>query len=103
MDLTLPVIAIGGGTLAIAFYLAWSIGANDLANSMGTSVGSKALSIRKAIIVLGKTASANSLRTVMAPAEYSLPNSSRTYSPSPNMAITTITSSMRERIKALRI
>lgn len=53
MDLTLPVIAIGGSTLAIAFYLAWSIGANDLANSMGTSVGSKALSIRKAIIVAG--------------------------------------------------
>jgi len=53
MDLTLPVVAIGGGTLAIAFYLAWSIGANDLANSMGTSVGSKALSIRKAIIVAG--------------------------------------------------
>jgi PiT family inorganic phosphate transporter len=53
LDLTLPVIAIGSGTLAIAFYLAWSIGANDLANSMGTSVGSKALSIRKAIIVAG--------------------------------------------------
>jgi len=47
------VIIIGGSTIAIAFYVAWSIGANDLANSMGTSVGSKALTIRKAIIVAG--------------------------------------------------
>lgn len=53
MDLTTPVIIIGGSTIAIAFYVAWSIGANDLANSMGTSVGSKALTIRKAIIVAG--------------------------------------------------
>ena len=51
MDFTLPVLAIGGTTIAIAFYVAWSIGANDLANSMGTSVGSKALTIRKAIII----------------------------------------------------
>jgi len=53
LDLTLPVILIGGSTLAIAFYVAYSIGANDLANSMGTSVGSKALSIKKAIIIAG--------------------------------------------------
>ena len=53
MDLTTPVLIIGGSTVAIAFYVAWSIGANDLANSMGTSVGSKALSIRKAILVAG--------------------------------------------------
>ncbi len=53
MDLTTPVLIIGGSTIAIAFYVAWSIGANDLANSMGTSVGSKALSIRKAIIIAG--------------------------------------------------
>lgn len=53
MDLTTPVLIIGGSTIAIAFYVAWSIGANDLANSMGTSVGSKALTIRKAIIVAG--------------------------------------------------
>ena len=51
MDLTTPVLIIGGSTVAIAFYLAWSIGANDLANSMGTSVGSKALTIRKAVII----------------------------------------------------
>jgi len=53
LDLTTPVLIIGGSTIAIAFYVAWSIGANDLANSMGTSVGSKALTIRKAIIVAG--------------------------------------------------
>jgi len=53
LDFTLPVILIGGSTLAIAFYVAWSIGANDLANSMGTSVGSKALTFRQAIIIAG--------------------------------------------------
>ena len=53
MDFTVPVIILGGSTVAIAFYVAWSIGANDLANSMGTSVGSKALSIKKAVIIAG--------------------------------------------------
>jgi PiT family inorganic phosphate transporter len=53
LDFTLPVILISGITLAIAFYVAWSIGTNDLANSMGTSVGSKALTFRQAIIIAG--------------------------------------------------
>ncbi|HSX25614.1 MAG TPA: inorganic phosphate transporter [Chlamydiales bacterium] len=35
--------------LALGFYMAWNIGANDVANAMGTSVGSKALSLRKAV------------------------------------------------------
>ena len=33
------------------FFMAWGIGANDVANAMGTSVGSGALSIRQAIMI----------------------------------------------------
>src|SRR5580693_3228081 len=38
-------------TLLIGFYMAWNIGANDVSNAMGTSVGSGALTIRKAVIL----------------------------------------------------
>ena len=37
--------------LILGFYMAWSIGANDVANAMGTSVGSGALTLKKAIII----------------------------------------------------
>lgn len=44
-------------TLLLAFvvvagaYMAWNIGANDVANAMGTSVGSSALTLRQAVII----------------------------------------------------
>jgi PiT family inorganic phosphate transporter len=43
-----PEIWIAG---VLALYMAWAIGANDVANAMGTSVGSGALTIRSAILV----------------------------------------------------
>ncbi|MCC7576674.1 MAG: inorganic phosphate transporter family protein, partial [Methanomethylovorans sp.] len=48
MDIFNPfVIAL----VAAGLYMAWNIGANDLANAMGTSVGSGALSIKQVILI----------------------------------------------------
>lgn len=52
----MEIIAQHGHILLIlgclfAFFMAWGIGANDVANAMGTSVGSGALTIRQAIII----------------------------------------------------
>lgn len=33
------------------FFMAWGVGANDVANAMGTSVGSQALTIKQAILI----------------------------------------------------
>ncbi|MGH2638425.1 MAG: inorganic phosphate transporter, partial [Rhabdochlamydiaceae bacterium] len=38
-------------TLVIGFYMAWNIGANDVSNAMGTSVGSGALTLRRAVLL----------------------------------------------------
>jgi PiT family inorganic phosphate transporter len=46
-------LLIVGGTSAIAFYMAWSIGANDVANSMATAVGAKAITFKQAVIIAG--------------------------------------------------
>ena len=48
MDISTILMAIA---LAFGFYMAWSIGANDVANAMGTSVGSGALTVKRAIIL----------------------------------------------------
>ncbi|SCC89999.1 Inorganic phosphate transporter 2-1, chloroplastic [Chlamydiales bacterium SCGC AG-110-P3] len=48
VDSILIVIA-----LICGLYMAWNIGANDVSNAMGTSVGSGALTLRQAILIAG--------------------------------------------------
>jgi len=52
----MDIIAQHGTTFMIlaclfGFFMAWGIGANDVANAMGTSVGSRALTITQAIFI----------------------------------------------------
>ncbi|WP_027858056.1 inorganic phosphate transporter [Marinobacterium jannaschii] len=52
----MEIIAQYGDTIVIlacifGFFMAWGVGANDVANAMGTSVGSKALTLKQAILI----------------------------------------------------
>jgi PiT family inorganic phosphate transporter len=36
------------------FFMAWGVGANDVANAMGTSVGAGAITIKQASVISGR-------------------------------------------------
>ncbi|MFQ6093518.1 MAG: inorganic phosphate transporter [bacterium] len=48
-----PEISLIAAAVVVGLYMAWSIGANDVANSMGTSVASGALTLKQAVVVAG--------------------------------------------------
>ena len=48
MEYALILITLG---VIFALYMTWGVGANDVANAMGTSVGSGAITVKKAIII----------------------------------------------------
>jgi PiT family inorganic phosphate transporter len=50
MSQELLILIIG---YAVGLYMAWNIGANDLANSMASAVGAKAITVRQAVLIAG--------------------------------------------------
>jgi PiT family inorganic phosphate transporter len=50
MDAISPTVIL---VFVAAFYMAWNIGANDLANSMGDVVGARVLNLRQIVLVAG--------------------------------------------------
>ncbi|MEE9611746.1 MAG: inorganic phosphate transporter [Desulfatiglandales bacterium] len=51
MSMILPGSLILAISFAVGIYMAWNIGANDVANAMAASVGSKAITLRQAVII----------------------------------------------------
>jgi len=58
----IDLIVLGIATL-IGLYMAANIGANDLANAMGTSIGSGAITLKEAVLI---SVLANTLGAVLA-------------------------------------
>ena len=50
MDTNLSILFVG---YVFGFYMAWNIGANDVANSMASAVGAGAITIRQAVFIAG--------------------------------------------------
>src|SRR5210317_621101 len=40
-----------GLAVVVGLYMTWGIGANDVANAMGTSVGSGAITVKQAVVI----------------------------------------------------
>nr|HID58191.1 inorganic phosphate transporter [Desulfobacterales bacterium] len=50
MPLEYMILTLG---YVFGFYMAWNIGANDVANSMASTVGAKAITLRQAVFIAG--------------------------------------------------